>query len=321
MEQAIAAVQLAHLVELGDVAEKAREYVQQSKAANTARAYRSDWQQFQSWCEAHQLVALPAAAETVAMYITDLAESCRVSTIQRRMVSISQAHHAAGHETPIKDAKVRAVWKGIRRARGTAQQGKAPTTTAEVKAMADRLPDTLMGIRDRAMLLLGFAGAFRRSELVSLDVADVAFTREGMVITLRRSKTDQEGAGYKKGIPFGSNFLTCPVRALQDWLRAAAISDGPLFRPVNRHGQLLTGRLSDRGVARMVKRTAAAAGLDPANYSGHSLRAGLATAAAMNGVSERAIMGQTGHRSVAMVRRYIRDANLFRENAAAAVGL
>jgi integrase len=173
-----------------------------------------------------------------------------------------------------------------------------------------------MRIRDRALLLVGFASALRRAELVSLNVEDVTTGPDGLTITLRRSKTDQEGAGRPIGVPFGSSPATCPVRALAAWVAAAGITDGPLFRGVSRHGALL-GRLSGRGVARVVQRGAASVGLEVANFGGHSLRAGLATAAEKAGKSERAIMAQTGHRSVTMVRRYIRDANLFSDNAAA----
>jgi integrase len=191
----------------------------------------------------------------------------------------------------------------------------------DLRRMIVGLPESLLGERDRALLLVCFAGAFRRSELVSLDVADVSFTRDGLVIHLRRSKTDQEGEGRTIGIPRGSRPMTCPVRALKEWLDFSGITAGPLFRPVNRHGQVLATRLSDRGVARVVQRAAAAAGLDPTDVAGHSLRAGLATSAAAAGVSERAIMAQTGHKSLPMVRRYIRDGSLFIENAAAGVGL
>lgn len=308
--------------ELRQVAQQAREYAARAKAANTVRAYRTDWQDFTAWCQGQDLQPLPAAPASVALYLTALAAAGRkASTIQRRMSAISQAHKAAGHESPTGSAAVRAVWAGIRRAKGTAQQGKAPTVTADLRAMVSTLPDTLLGARDRALLLLGFAGAFRRSELVALDVSDVEFTRDGLVVIIRRSKTDQEGQGRKVGIPYGSRPDTCPVRAVQEWFAAAGITGGALFRSVNRHGRLQPGRLSDKAVALVVKRAAAAAGLDPARYAGHSLRAGLATAAAAAGVSERAIMAQTGHRSLSMVRRYIRDGSLFRENAAAEVGL
>ena len=210
---------------------------------------------------------------------------------------------------------------GIRRRLGTAATAKRPVLVAELQAMVAALPDTLLGSRDRAILLLGFSGAFRRSELVSLNREDVLETAEGLVVTLRRSKTDQEAEGRKVAIPRGREAGTCPVRALSAWLAASGIADGPLFRRVNRHGQMLPQRLSGEAVAIVVKRWAAAAGLAPEEFAGHSLRAGLATAAAIAGKSERAIMSQTGHRSPMTVRRYIRDANLFRENAADGIGL
>jgi integrase len=213
------------------------------------------------------------------------------------------------------------VLAGIRRAKGTAPDAKAPVLIGDLRAMVAALPAGLLGARDRALLLIGFAGAFRRSELVGLDVEDLTFSSDGLAVTLRRSKTDQEGAGRKIGIPYGSNPDTCPVRALQAWLDASVITAGPIFRSVNRHGQLQPGRLSDRAVALIVKRCVEAAGKDARKFAGHSLRAGLATAAAIGGASERSIMAQTGHRSVMMVRRYIRDGSLFRENAAARVGL
>ena len=184
-----------------------------------------------------------------------------------------------------------------------------------------QMPDTIMGIRDRAILLVGFAGGFRRSEIVALDRCDLEFRREGLVVSIRRSKTDQEGAGRKIGIPFGSNLDTCPIRSLQDWLDRSHITGDALFRPINRHGKISSQRLSAAAVAEIVKRHAEAIGLNAEAFAGHSLRSGLATSAAMAGASERSIMNQTGHRSVTMVRRYIRDGNLFRENAAAVIGL
>jgi integrase len=313
-----AAQQLATLEE---TARQAWDFIRQAKAANTVRAYRSDWQHFEAWCKVHRLAPLPAAQGTVALYLSSLAQSHKTSTIQRRVSAISQAHQAAGHESPTRALPVRTLLAGIRRSKGTAPATKAPVLTADVRAMLGTLKDGLLGARDRALLLLGFAGGFRRSELVGLDVSDVDFTADGLVVALRRSKTDQEGEGRKVGIPYGSNPDTCPVRSLEAWLQKSGISEGPLFHSVNRHGQPRSGRLTDKTVARVVKRTAQAAGLDPAKYSGHSLRAGLATAAAIGGASERAIMNQTGHRSLGMVRRYIRDGSLFRENAAASLGL
>jgi site-specific recombinase XerD len=306
---------------LAAVAAQARDYIQDAKATSTLRAYGSDWRHFVGWCEQHQLPSLPASPETVGLYVTVLAETHKVATLQRRLSAISVAHQAAGHESPTKHVVVRTVMAGIRRTKGTAQTGKAPLLTPELKQLVAALPEGKLGLRDRALLLLGFAGAFRRSELVALDVADLQFGRDGLTVTLRKSKTDQEGAGQKKGIPYGSNPDTCPVRAVQDWITAAVLKEGPLFRPLNRHGQIKAQRLSDRAVARVVQRAAESAGLDAAQYAGHSLRAGLATAAAQAGVSERVIMQQTGHRSLPVLRKYIREGSLFRENAAAQVGL
>lgn len=306
---------------LVDVTSKATEYMAAAKSANTLTAYRKDWQDFEQFCVLAGFNSLPASPDTVVSYLTVLADTRKVSTLERRIASISQAHQVADFNSPTSDMAVRVLMQGIRREKGTAPDCKAPAVTSDIKVMVSTLPDSLLGIRDRALLLVGFAGGFRRSELVALDVEDLEFKREGLVINLRRSKTDQEGQGRKVAIPYGSNCDTCPVRSLQLWLEESGISSGPVFRSVNRHGNLQANRLSDKAVALVVKRTAAAAGLNPDNYSGHSLRAGMATSAAAAGVSERAIMNQTGHRSQAMVRRYIREGNLFNDNAAARLGL
>jgi len=299
---------------LAALAEEAHAYTQDLHAANTTRAYRADWADFAAWCGAHGLTPLPAVPATVALYLTDRAKTCKAATLARRLCAIAAAHKEAGRPSPTTDPTVRLLLAGVRRAKGTKQERKRPTVTHEVRAMADALPDTLLGRRDRALLLLGFAGGFRRSELVALDVADVEETAGGLVVTLRRSKTDQEGAGRRVGIPYGGRH--CPARALHAWLAAAGIAEGALFRRFDRRGRLLPLRLSDKAVARLVQGQAAALGLDPTQYGGHSLRAGLATAAAAAGKSERAIMAQTGHKSAEMVRRYIRDGELFRDNAA-----
>ncbi len=303
--------------------EQAHDYAQKSKTVNTRRAYRADWADFTAWCIAHALAALPAEPETIALYLAAHAADRKPSTLARRLTAIAQAHKTAGHESPTAHPSVRQVVAGIRRVKGTTQEGKAAAVTREVRAMCEALPLTpaLRRRRDAALLLVGFAGAFRRSELVALDIADVTWKMEGLEVTIRRGKTDQEGQGRKIGIPYGSTPTSCPVRALRGWLDATGIIDGALFHGITRHDQLLPGRLSDKGVARVVKRAAAAAGFDPAIYSGHSLRAGLATAAAQAGISERSIMAQTGHKSIPMVRKYIRDGSLWRENAAAGVGL
>lgn len=301
--------------------DKARAYAEQSTADNTKRAYAADWQHFTTWCADQDLPSLPADVATLCAYLADCADSYKLATIERRMASIGKAHRLAGHSDPTKNEQTHLVMKGIRRALGRAQNQKAPAVTEIIQAMVAQLPSTPAGKRDRALLLLGFAGAFRRSELVALDLADMQSTGAGLIVTIRKSKTDQEGEGTTKGIPLGLNPYTCPVRAVRAWIDAAGLVSGALFRPIDRHGNVKPGRLSSDSVARIVKRAAAAAGLDALDFSGHSLRAGLATAAAAAGVSERAIMNQTGHKSQAMVRRYIRRGSLFTDNAAGKVGL
>jgi integrase len=275
------------------------------------------------------LRALPAAPETVALYIADLAEIAKASTIARRLTSIAEAHRAAKHPSPTEDPAVVAVWDGIRRIHGSAVENAEPIRVLLLGRMIAALPQTpnpdlpppLGSLRDRALLLVGFAAALRRSELAALDYEDLRWVTEGLVVTIRRSKTDQEGAGRRVGVPYGSNPETCPVRAVSAWCQAARIDAGRLFRPVNRGGRLSGTQLSAAAVNRIVQRAVARTGIDPTPYSAHSLRAGLATAAAEAGVDERSIMAQTGHKSVTVARGYIREGSLFRNNPAAQVGL
>jgi len=301
--------------------EQVREYIRVSKAESTVRGYRADWREFIAWCELHNLCPLPAAPEAVAAYIAECAGRLKVGSIQRRLNAVAEAHKAVGLESPTSTGMVRNTLKGIRRTLGAAAVQKAPALTEDIRAMIAATGTGMIGVRDRALILLGFAGAFRRSEVVGLDIADLDFSRDGLTVTLRRSKTDQDGIGRKVGVPYGSNPETCPVRVLQSWLEQAGIGSGPVFRSLNRHGQVQPGHLAPIDVARIVKKLARRAGLDPAKFAGHSLRAGHATSAAISGASERSIMKQTGHRSVQMVRRYIRDGSLFRENSAGKLGL
>jgi integrase len=301
--------------------EQVRDFIRASKAESTLRGYRADWCEFCAWCSSHGLACLPAAPEAVAGYLADCAARLKPGSLQRRLNAIAEAHKAAGAQSPTAAGLVRNTLKGIRRTLGTAPVQKAPALTADIRAMVAVADSGLIATRDRALLLLGFAGAFRRSELVALDVADLDFGRDGLTVNLRRSKTDQEAAGRKVGVPFGSNPDTCPVRTLQAWIESAELTAGALFRSINRHGHVQPAGLSGIDVARIVKKLAERAGLDPAKYAGHSLRAGHATSAAIAGASERSIMAQTGHRSVQMVRRYIRDGSLFRENSAGKLGL
>jgi site-specific recombinase XerD len=303
-------------------AERAEAFARASRAENTSRGYASDWRSFQAWCDARGLASLPADPRSIALYIADLAVTHKPATITRHLAAVAAAHKARGFESPcsMRHGCVSSVLHGIRRTMGTAQVQKAPLLIANIRAIAENLPDRLIGTRDRALLLVGFASACRRSEIVALDVEDLQFTSDGLVVTLRRSKTDQVAQGRKVGLPFGSNPDTCPVRSLKAWIDASAITTGPLFVHIDRHGKM-HNRLSGSAVAEVVKRHAGSAGLDTSKFAAHSLRAGLATAAAIAGASERSIMNQTGHKSAAMARRYIRDASLFRENAAAVVGL
>jgi site-specific recombinase XerD len=301
--------------------DQVREYIRASKSENTLRGYQSDWRAFCGWCESQRLCPVPANPETVAAFIAECASSLKVGSIQRRLNAITEAHKALGLESPTHHPMVTNTMKGIRRTKGAAPAQKTATLIDDIRAMVSATDAGLIGLRDRALVLLGFAGAFRRSELVGLNVDDGTFGKDGLTVTLRRAKTDQAGVGRKIGIPYGSNPETCPVRNLQAWVEQAGISDGPLFRSINRHGQVQPGGLSGIDVARVVKKLATRAGLDSAKYSGHSLRAGHATSAAIAGASERSIMNQTGHRSVQMVRRYIRDGSLFRENSGGKLGL
>jgi integrase len=313
---------VASLARLGPTSERSEHYAGRSKAKSTIKAYAAGWRDFVQFCELRQLVPLPASEQTVADYLAYLADNgYKAATIATRLVILSQAHKSANLPSPTAASLVRRTHAGIRRTIGTAQQGKAPAVSSDLKRMLSKLPNTQVGTRDRALLLFGFAGGFRRSELVGVDYKDLEFSSAGVAVTLRRAKNDQEGASRRIGIPYGSLEKTCPVRSIQNWIETAGITDGPLFRSLDKFQRVQPRRLSDKAVARIVKRRAKAVGLDPERYGGHSLRAGLATSAAAGGASERVIMAQTGHRSVEMVRRYIREANLFAENAVNLAGL
>jgi integrase len=232
-----------------------------------------------------------------------------------------QRERLRGHSSPRSDRLVRETWKGIRRRLGVAQDQKHPVTAREIRQMIDVLPSGLLGLRDRALITLGFAGGFRRSELVALNCDDLRFVDEGLEALVRRSKTDQEGAGLLKVIAYGSDPASCPVRALKDWLELAAIGEGPVFRPINRHEQIADKRLTDFAVAFVIKRVAKKAGLPTPQLSGHSLRAGFVTEAKRHGADDAAIMDQTGHKSLAMVHRYNRRTKKWEKPASAKLGL
>ena len=341
MTVAISTAHITAVADLEDLAESATAYAMQSKSANTRRAYKTDWADFTSWCDGHDLASLPAAPQSVSLYLADRADILKVSTLQRRLTAVSQAHQGAGEHLDTRHPAIKETWAGIKRVHGTAQKGKAPVVTADVRAMVATLKDNLIGTRDRALLLVGFAGALRRSELVGLDVGAgqstgaqgyIEFTTDGLIVTLTRSKGDQDGEGQVVGIPYGSVPSTCPVRALRAWLAASGIEEGPIFRGITRHGRMGETRLTNRVVALVVKRTVKAAqiarGADPAaaealarDVAGHSLRAGLVTSAAARGETEGDIMRQTRHKRADTMRKYVRLGSLFERNVAARVGL
>lgn len=296
-------------------------YERKALPKNTKRAYAADWADFLAWCVKKRLAALPAKPDTVAMYLTTRARTHKVSSLSRRLTVIGKLHKAQGQPNPVTDERVKRVWRGIMRDKGEAQTRKKPALVKDLRKMMAVLPEGLAGVRDRAILLFGFAGAMRRSEIVALNWGDLELTDDGFAVQIRRGKTDQTGKGRRIGIPYGSYPETCPVKAMLAWIEAAEIERGPLFRKVNRHGHLEGTRLSDQSVAFIVKRSMKAAGVSPANFAGHSLRAGLATAAAMAGADERTIQEQTGHKSLKVLRTYIREGSLFRNNAAKKAGL
>lgn len=304
------------------LAAQVQEFVAAAKAPDTLRAYQSDWRHFERWCRGRELASLPAAAETVALYLADLAATHRPATLTRRLTSITRFHQAANLPSPanLRELLVAETLKGIRRTLGAAQQGKNPLLTADLLKVLAHIPDDLQGARDRALLLVGYAGGLRRSEIAALEVRDVRWEERGAVLTLRRSKTDQEGQSREVALVFGSHPDSCPVRTLEEWLERAAIQDGRLFRSLDRHGKLGPA-LHKNSIGEIVKRRVAAAGYESEGFAGHSLRAGFATQASINGSNELAIMKQTGHRSLATLRRYIRDAEIFRDSAAGKLGL
>ena len=295
------------------IPDKVAALVQASIADNTRRAYRSDLDHFAAWGG-----ALPAEPALVASYLAAHAEILSVATLVRRIATISKAHEARGLPNPCLFEIVRATLRGIKCTRGIAQREAKPLLREDLFRVLDAMGEGIKDARDRALLLIGFAGGFRRSEIVGLDCADIERVRQGLIVTLGRSKTDQEGAGRKVGMPFGRTRY-CPVLALDGWLAISGIEAGPIFRPVDRHERVDRERLSAEAVSLVVKERVAAASIDPTGFSGHSLRAGFATSATRAGVSTFKIRQQTGHASDTMLARYVRDGELFVDNAAGAL--
>jgi site-specific recombinase XerD len=300
--------------DLADPMASVRAYIAGEKSDNTRRAYRSDWDSFTTWCEAQDLQPLPATPAAVARYLAHLADAdLAPSSIERRRAAIRYAHKAAGHEPPTNSEAVKATMRGIRRTKKRATVRKAPAVAAAIAAMLEQLPATVAGLRDRALLLIAFAAALRRSELVDLKVNDIDRHERGIVLQIRSSKTDQDGEGAQIPVPNGVRLR--PVAALDAWLEVSGIAEGPIFRAVDRHGRVSAEALTDRSVARIVKRAAAAAGLEERIFSGHSMRAGFVTQALEDNVDFFKIMGITRHVKVETLKIYDRRGSGFSKHA------
>ena len=291
-----------------------------SKANNTIRAYRSDFKDFSTFCAKNAFKSFPTESKIVALYITYLSsKGVKISTLKRRLVSIGVIHKLKGHYLDTKHPIIIENLMGIKRKKGSFQQGKKPILINQLKAVINVIDNEktkeIKKYRDKTIILIGFGGGFRRAELVSIDYNDLEFVQEGVKITIRRSKTDQFGEGMVKGLPYFTNELYCPVINLKKWLELSNIKSGPIFRRFTKGSSLTRDRLTDQSVVLLIKNYLNLAGIENTNFSGHSLRSGFATVAAESGADERSIMAMTGHKTTQMVRRYIREANIFKNNA------
>ena len=294
--------------------------LQSSKANNTVRAYKSDFKDFGLFCVKNGFKSLPSDPKIISLYLTHLStKEVKLSTIKRRLVSIGVIHKMKGHYLDTKHPIIVENFLGIKRRKGSVQKGKKPILINELRKILNVIdeqnsPD-IKKLRDKSIILIGFSGGFRRHEIISLDYEDLDFVYEGLKITVKRSKTDQFGEGTIKALPYTKESPYCPVTTLERWLKISKINKGPIFRRFSKGSKLSNNRLTDQSVAIIIKNYLNKVGIDSKNYSGHSLRSGFATTAAESGVEERTIMAMTGHKSTEMVRRYIKEANLFKNNA------
>ena len=280
-----------------------------SKSHNTLRSYQADFKDFSAFCVKNGLNSMPTEPKILALYLTHLSATSKFSTLKRRIASISVIHKIKGHYLDTKHPIIMENLHGIKRLKGTNQKAKKPILINNLKSIINVIDQSEISknirnkYRDKAIILIGFSGGFRRSELVNIDCDDIEFVSEGVKIFVKRSKTDQSGEGMTKGIPYFPNSEYCPVISLKNWIENSKIKSGKVFN------------ISDKSVALIVKKYASLAGLDSKKYSGHSLRSGFATSTAEFGAEERSIMAMTGHKTTQMVRRYIKEANLFKNNA------
>ena len=308
------------VTDIKSLQEETLKNLQNSKANNTVRAYKSDFKDFGLFCAQNGFKNLPSDPKIVSLYLTHLStREVKLSTIKRRLVSIGVIHKMKGHYLDTKHPVIVENLMGIKRRKGTVQKGKKPILINELRKILNIIdeqnsPD-IKKLRDKSIILIGFSGGFRRHEIISLDYEDLDFVYEGLKITVKRSKTDQFGEGTIKALPYTKESPYCPVTTLERWLKISKINKGPIFRRFSKGSNLSNNRLTDQSVAIIIKNYLNKAGIDSKSYSGHSLRSGFATTAAESGVEERTIMAMTGHKSTEMVRRYIKEANLFKNNA------
>jgi site-specific recombinase XerD len=294
--------------------------LQSSKAKNTIRAYKSDFEDFGLFCTQNGFKSLPSEPKIISLYLTQLStKDVKISTIKRRLVSIGVIHKLKGYYLDTKHPLILENLMGIKRRKGSIQNGKKPLLINNLKRLINAIDhqkkEQIKIFRDRTIILIGFSGGFRRNEIVSLDYDDLDFVEEGLKINVKRSKTDQFGEGSIKGLPYFDNSQYCPVLSIKKWIEISKINSGALFRRFTKGSNLSEKRLTDQTVALLIKEYLDLAGINSKNYSGHSLRSGFATTAAEAGAEERTIMAMTGHKSTEMVRRYIKDANIFKNNA------
>ena len=307
------------LTDVKKLHEETLENLKSSKANNTLRAYKSDFRDFGSFCAKHGFNSMPTEPKVVSLYLTHLSSSSKISTLRRRLVSIGVVHKIKGHYLDTKHPLIIENLMGIKRKKGSIQIGKKPILINHlkqiIKVIDEQKIEKIKKLRNRTLILLGFGGGFRRTELISINYEDLDFVEEGVKITLRRSKTDQFGEGLIKGLPYFTNEKYCPVTSLKNWINFSKIKTGPIFRRFAKGSTLTMHRLTDQSVVLVIKDCLKLAGIENQNYSGHSLRSGFATVAAESGADERSIMAMTGHKTSQMVRRYIREANIFKNNA------
>ena len=290
-----------------------------SKANNTLRAYKSDFKDFGVFCAKHGFNSMPTEPKVVSLYLTHLSINSKISTLRRRLVSIGVVHKLKGHYLDTKHPVIIENLMGIKRKKGSIQTGKKPILINHLKQIINTIDEEkipkIKKLRNRTLILIGFGGGFRRTELISINHEDLDFVEEGVKITLQRSKTDQFGEGLVKGLPYFANEKYCPVTSLKNWISFSKIKEGPIFRRFSKGSILTNNRLTDQSVVLIIKNYLNLAGIENQNFSGHSLRSGFATVAAESGADERSIMAMTGHKTTQMVRRYIREANIFKNNA------